>query len=394
MFNPRVFVGSSTEGLKVAKALKLKLQCDARIELWDEGTFRPGYTILESLSRSAERCDFAIFVMTADDLLRSRDATWLCARDNILFEVGLFMGKIGRFRTFVVCEADEDFKVPEDLKGLNFEKLPRRNGNSIETALTPTCENIRRAIKGDNLLLIRMCVQLFRRRRRHIMMLGFFISLILALYLGYERGVSDTLKKSIAEKMRTFNEHQDPNLEPIFGDDIYDFLTNVENFVAKGEFHVDSMDKFLKYYRNTLEANEYRGATFLATGLPYPGYFNYEKMQDPMKEFINNQGTIKRIFYIHSLEDLNNKDVKKMLNDQCKIGVEVYTADASKLGDFPKDFFVVEEKERIAWRGHTGMGDKLESIDYTSGNKDVRRCKRIFNDLLKKKDVVRRYNQS
>jgi len=48
------------------------------------------------------RFDFAALVLTADDLTASRQVVSLGPRDNVLFELGLFMGRLGRSRTFVI----------------------------------------------------------------------------------------------------------------------------------------------------------------------------------------------------------------------------------------------------------------------------------------------------
>ena len=46
------------------------------------------------------KTDFAVLVLTPDDITLSRGTTIASPRDNAIFELGLFMGTNGRNRTF------------------------------------------------------------------------------------------------------------------------------------------------------------------------------------------------------------------------------------------------------------------------------------------------------
>src|SRR5690349_19066402 len=98
MLKPKIFVGSSSEGLGVARAIQMELANDASLTLWNQGCFSLGQSTLESLVAALEEFEFAILVVTADDMLVSRHKSTPCARDNVLFEIGLFMGRLGRGR--------------------------------------------------------------------------------------------------------------------------------------------------------------------------------------------------------------------------------------------------------------------------------------------------------
>ena len=92
MAKPSMFVGSSSEGLEIARAIRVLLGDAAEITLWNEGFFRPGNTFIDTLVNALPRFDFAALVLTADDLVRSRDLESFGPRDNVLFELGLFHG--------------------------------------------------------------------------------------------------------------------------------------------------------------------------------------------------------------------------------------------------------------------------------------------------------------
>ena len=139
-----IFVASASEGLAVAKAVRDALARDTRLQprVWNEGTFKPSMTFIEAIEAELLRCDFAVLTLTPDDWLTSRGYTSMAPRDNVLFELGLFMGHLGRERTYFVCDKNENVKIPTDLLGVNPATFERRDGQSIDEALAPVCASI------------------------------------------------------------------------------------------------------------------------------------------------------------------------------------------------------------------------------------------------------------
>jgi len=66
---PSVFVGSSTEGLKIAKALQVLLDHACEATIWSQGVFGLSQGTLESLVHALDQFDYAALVLTADDQL-------------------------------------------------------------------------------------------------------------------------------------------------------------------------------------------------------------------------------------------------------------------------------------------------------------------------------------
>jgi hypothetical protein len=62
---PSVFVGSSSEGLEFARAIRSLLTDDAEVTLWKEGFFEIGKTFIETLLDALPRFDYAILILTA-----------------------------------------------------------------------------------------------------------------------------------------------------------------------------------------------------------------------------------------------------------------------------------------------------------------------------------------
>src|SRR5260370_6782552 len=96
---PAVFIGSSSEGLPIAEAIQVNLDRACEVVIWSQGVFGLSGGTLETLVDKADEFDFAALVVTPDDMTHSRGKDQPSPRDNVLLELGLFMGKIGRMRT-------------------------------------------------------------------------------------------------------------------------------------------------------------------------------------------------------------------------------------------------------------------------------------------------------
>lgn len=140
---PTVFVGSSSESLSVAEAVQRALDHYCDVELWNQGVFGLMQGNLEALINSLERFDFAILVLNADDLMISRGSERMSARDNVIFELGLFMDNLGRDRTFMIYDRTNPPALPSDLAGVTAATYqPYRSGN-LDSALGAACTSIR-----------------------------------------------------------------------------------------------------------------------------------------------------------------------------------------------------------------------------------------------------------
>lgn len=145
---PSLFIGSSTEGLDLARALQLELDHDAEVENWSQGVFGLSEGSLASLVAAVGRFDFAVLVLTADDMTISRGAERPAPRDNVLFELGLFMGGLGVDRTFLVFDRSNPPGLPSDLAGVTPATYqPHATGN-LQAALGASASLIRRTMSS------------------------------------------------------------------------------------------------------------------------------------------------------------------------------------------------------------------------------------------------------
>jgi len=146
----RVFIGSSVEALDVAYATQQNLEHFAEVTVWDQNVFELSKYSLESLVAILKKIDFGIFVFAADDLARIRDTSWSIVRDNVLFELGLFSGHLGRDRCFAIKPSQPlDLHLPTDLFGIRLAEYDsQREDSNLRAALGPACNEIKQAIRS------------------------------------------------------------------------------------------------------------------------------------------------------------------------------------------------------------------------------------------------------
>jgi hypothetical protein len=144
---PSMFIGSSNEGYDTARAIQAILKDDADITLWRNGVFGLNQGTLESLVKAADTFDFAILVLTPDDVTESRDVKKNSPRDNVLFEAGLFMGRLGRERAFIIHPNNVEMKLPSDLAGVTVATYEQSANIELRDAVSAGCYDIINAVK-------------------------------------------------------------------------------------------------------------------------------------------------------------------------------------------------------------------------------------------------------
>ena len=82
-----------------------------------------GRTIIEKFTDYSE-VSFAVVLLSPDDIAYPKDRSpkdaMLRARQNVIFELGFFIGKLGRNRVLVLYQEEENFEMPSDYSGVLY----------------------------------------------------------------------------------------------------------------------------------------------------------------------------------------------------------------------------------------------------------------------------------
>lgn len=146
---PRLFIGSSVESLEIADAVNLNLDHQFEVTIWRNGTFDLSSNTIDSIVKKSQSVDFALFIFSPDDISIIRNQQKAIVRDNVLFELGVFIGAIGKERCFILKPRDVDLHFPTDLLGVtpaDFE--PNRTDDDLVSAVNNACVLIKNKMKS------------------------------------------------------------------------------------------------------------------------------------------------------------------------------------------------------------------------------------------------------
>jgi predicted nucleotide-binding protein len=143
----RVFIISSAEALEIARTIQNAFDHDPfSVTVWTDGVFQASYYAVESLERALDQSDVAIAVAEPDDITESRGKRLGSPRDNVIFELGFFMGRLGRHRSLLVEPRGEEIKLPSDLAGINTITY-KYDGKNLAASLATACNKLRDIIR-------------------------------------------------------------------------------------------------------------------------------------------------------------------------------------------------------------------------------------------------------
>ena len=139
---PKIFIGSSRNGYGTAEKVKAYLSSTGDGFLWQEaGVWEPNRSTFDNLLRMASYFDFGVFIATADDLTLTYEKLVIEPRDNVILEISLFLGAMGRDKSFLLVE--KGIKLPSDFDGIYMPHFVKDNDETISKACNEYIEKIK-----------------------------------------------------------------------------------------------------------------------------------------------------------------------------------------------------------------------------------------------------------
>ena len=161
----KIFIGGSkeseTETNLIAKILT-KLADDPtyqsnrykfEITPWNKpGVWQNGISTHENLLRIVNEFDFAVLLWVGDDKLDKRGVEGLAPRDNLIYEAGLFIGRLSSRKTFILQNNAEKIHIPSDRFGVTTKRFTWDKSSTQgipDEDLTTELETVCREILND-----------------------------------------------------------------------------------------------------------------------------------------------------------------------------------------------------------------------------------------------------
>lgn len=153
MRKPRLFIASSVESLDVAEAVNVNLDHEFEVTLWKNGTFKLSSSVIDDLVEKSSFVDFALFIFAPNDIATIRSRSEHVVRDNVIFEMGLFVGAIGKSRSFILKPRDVEMHLPTDLLGVTPADYDAcRSDSDLVSATNRACTLIKSEVERLGLI--------------------------------------------------------------------------------------------------------------------------------------------------------------------------------------------------------------------------------------------------
>ena len=156
---PRLFIGSSREGRYSPARSKQTWTATRSAAYSNRVLFELSVSTFQQLLKAVETSDFGVYVCSADDVTAMRGISKAVARDNVLLELGMFMGSLRPaadiFLDTVWCRPSSSNRLAS-ITSWHFYEAQRSDG-AWRQATGPFCSEVRTKIENEG----------FRRKEHH-----------------------------------------------------------------------------------------------------------------------------------------------------------------------------------------------------------------------------------
>jgi len=147
---PKVFIICAVEALRVAQAIQFHFEHDeADFKIWSDQVFKASQYPIEALQEVLDESDFSIAIASPEDLVTVRNETATQPRDNVLVELGMSLGRLGRRRSMLLVPRKSEVKLPTDFKGLTPIQYDDGDLKDLSQLVGPACFQIRNVIEEN-----------------------------------------------------------------------------------------------------------------------------------------------------------------------------------------------------------------------------------------------------
>lgn len=146
MDKPEIAIFSSKALIPIAEAIRDNLKYQFTVTPWTEGFFRSNEIALNTFLKKLLCFDAAVVVLGADDLRESVTAggakEWV-PRDNVIFELGACMSRLGTQKVFFVVPESPVVLLPSYFKGFGPLSYEQRADGNLPAAVGSACTAIK-----------------------------------------------------------------------------------------------------------------------------------------------------------------------------------------------------------------------------------------------------------
>lgn len=208
-----------------------------------------------------------------------------------------------------------------------------------------------------------------------IMIAGYSIDLF---YKNEELEIN--IQNLIKKNFLAIRDHVPIEIEKVLGTKIQKDIDNLSGMLHEGSYFLFDTKLFTSCYKQTFI--KFPKSTFLATSNLHNSLFWDATTNTIIQSFIKQGGTMKRIFFVSSRDQKLNDQELSIILQQLKAGVAVSFIPLDEIPSNYFDLYIVEQKERIAWKVFKDTQGSIIGSEAHTSNDYTKKCIENFNHLI------------